>query len=231
MRRVLVCLISFLLFIFSQTSVSAANQIEFPQASEGQINEALSKIVPLRIIPSNPFYFLITGKEVILRAFQPSSVKRAEFDMTLSGKRLKESYLLVANGDIKNASFNMIRYGNKLREMTSGLDRAKSQNQDVANLIGEIAENLRSQEVLFFAIARRSEGLGDGYNFGKNYNEAAAAFVDAVLALNNFRPGIRDRFKSASGTAAPEEKLRNSAPKTPGFIEASPSVVPSKIIY
>lgn len=230
-KRVLVCLVSFLLLIFSQKSVSAFDQIEFPQASEGQINEALSKIVPLRIIPSSPFYFLISGKETVLRAFQPSSAKRTEFDMTLSGKRLKESYLLVANGDIKNASFNMIRYGDKLREMNVGLDRAKSQNQDIANLIGEIAENLKSQEVLFFAIGKRTEGLGDGYNFRENYNKAATSFIDGVNALNNFRPGIRDRFKSATGTAAPQENLFNSAPKTPGFIEASPSVVPRKIIY
>ncbi len=230
MRKVLVCLVSFLL-LFWATVIPVHAQVDFPQASEGQINEALTKIVPLRIIPSNPFYFFITGKEMILRIFQPSSVKRAQFDMTLAGKRLKESYLLAANGDIKNASANMIRYGNKLRDMTSELDRAKSQNQDIANLIGEIAENLKSQEVLFFAIGKRTEGLGDGYNFRENYNKAAAVFVDTVNALNNFRPGIRDRFKSATSTAAPEENLLNSAPKTPGFIEASPGVRPNKIIY
>lgn len=231
MRKVLVCVISLLLFFLTLSPAHASNQIEFPQASEGQINEALAKIVPLRIIPSNPFYFFITGKELVLRVFAPSSVKRAQFDMTLAGKRLKESYLLVANGDIKNASLNMIRYGNKLREMTGGLDRAKSQNQDVANLIGEIAENLKSQEVLFFAIGKRTEGLEDGYGFRENYDKAAEAFVDGVNALNNFRPGIRDRFKSATSTAAPEENLLDSAPKAPGFIEASPGVRPSKIIY
>ncbi|MDO8487391.1 MAG: DUF5667 domain-containing protein [Candidatus Curtissbacteria bacterium] len=229
-KKVLVCLVSFLL-LFWATVLPVHAQVDFPQASDGQINGALSKIVPLRIIPSNPFYFLITGKEMILRVFQPSSVKRAEFDMTLSGKRLKEAYLLVANGDIKNASANMIRYGDKLREMTSGLDRAKSQNQDIANLIGEIAENLKSQEVLFFAIGKRTEGLGDGYNFRENYDKAAASFVDGVNALNNFRPGIRDRFKNATDTAAQEENLLNSAPKAPGFIEASASIKPNRIIY
>lgn len=230
-KKVLVCVISFLLLFSLLSPAHASDRIEFPQASEGQINEALTKIVPLRIIPSNPFYFFITGKEIVLRIFQPSSVKRAQFDMTLAGKRLKEAYLLAANGDIKNASANMIRYGDKLRDMTGGLDRAKSQNQDVANLIGEIAENLKSQEVLFFAIGKRTEGMGDGYSFRENYDKAAEAFVDAVNALNNFRPGIRDRFKSATSTAAPEENLLNSAPKAPGFIEASPSTKPNRIIY
>lgn len=232
MRRiVLTCAISFLLFFLTLSPARASDRIEFPQASEGQINEALTKIVPLRIIPSNPFYFFITGKEMVLRIFQPSSVKRAQFDMILAGKRLKESYLLAANGDIKNASLNMLRYGDKLREMTGGLDRAKSQNQDIANLIGEIAENLKSQEVLFFAIGKRTEGLTEEHNFRENYNKEAAAFVDGVNALNNFRPGIRDRFKSATSTAAPEENLLNSAPKAPGFIEASPSTKPNRIIY
>lgn len=228
MRKVLVCVISFLLILF--TSVPLAHgQVNFPTSSDGQINEALAKIVPLRIIPSNPFYFLITAKETMLRALQPSSAKRTEFDMVLSGKRLKESYLLVANGDLVNASRNLLRYSGRLEKMVGGLDRAKSQNQDVSSLASEIAENLRSQEVLFYAISKRAEGLDDEYDFNKNYNKAALAFVDSVNALNNFKPGIRDRFRSATSSAS--EDLQDNAPKSSGFIEASPSVAPNRIIY
>ncbi len=231
-KRILVCLISFFL-LFSSTVSSVHAAVDFPQATDGQVTEALARIVPIRIVPDNPLYFLITIKETLLRATQPSSAKRAEFDMILSGKRLKESYLLLTNKDVSGASLSLTRYSQRLAKMTDGLGRAKSQNQDVGNLIGEIADNLRNQEVLFFAIKARAEGLGNGGDFAKNYNSAAAAFVDAINSLDNFRPGIRDRFKSATGSANSnrDKDLINSAPKTPGFIEASPEVKPNKIIY
>ncbi|MBI2598603.1 hypothetical protein HYW40_00030 [Candidatus Curtissbacteria bacterium] len=231
MRVVSVCLVSFLLFFYTLAPARAAFEIEFPQVSDGQINEALLKTVPLRLIPSNPFYFLISVKEAILWSFQPSSAKRTELDMVLAGKRLKESYLLVNRGDIKNASTNMTRYAQKIGKMTGGLAKARLQKQDVSTLVSEIAEDMKSHEVLFFAIKKRAEGLGDDYGFSKNYNSAAAAFVDAVAALDNFRPGIKDRFKSASESAEVRKTLFDSAPKSPGFIEASPSVKPRKIIY
>lgn len=230
MQRGSVCLLSFLLFFFT-LSPAGALAVEFPQVSDGQINEALLKTVPLRFIPSSPFYFLISVKEAILWGFQPSSAKRAELDMVLAGKRLKESYLLVANGDIKNASTNMARYDQKIRKMTEGLEKARSQKQDVTTLVSEMAEDMKSHEVLFFAIKKRAEGREGDYGFGENYNWAAAGFIDAVAVLDNVRPGIKDRFKSASRSAEPQESLLESAPKSPGFIEASPSVKPRKIIY
>ncbi|MEX2027879.1 MAG: DUF5667 domain-containing protein [Candidatus Curtissbacteria bacterium] len=228
MKRVLAYVISFLL-LFLTSVPYAYGQVNFPTSSDGQINEALSHIVPLRIIPDNPFYFLITGKEIILRALQPSSAKRTQFDMILSGKRLKESYLLAANGDLKNASRNMVRYSDRLKKMVNGLDKAKSQNQDVSGLASEIAENLRSQEVLFFAIGKRTEGMDDEYGFDENYQKATLAFVDAVGVLNDFKPGIRDRFRSATNSVG--EDLQESAPRSSGFIEASPSIKPNRIIY
>ena len=223
-KKVLVCLISFLLL---SSTLGPVNAADLPRASDGQINEAMTKIVPLRILPSNPFYFLIVGKETVLRVFQPSSAKRTEYDLVLSGKRLKESYLLLLRDNEKDASENMTRYTQRMRMMIEGMEKARAQKQDITNIVSEIAENLKSHEALLFAIQKKESG-NNKYNFGANYQAAVAVFVDAVWAINKFQPGISDRFKSATESAKPE--IDNS-PKSPGFIEASPGSQPSRIIY
>src|SRR3989344_6029581 len=103
MRIVSACLlVIFAVLVLVVFPVFGQTSYHFPEASEGQINEAIAKIVPIRWLPSHPLYFLIRAKETFSRALQPSSAKRAGFDFVLSGNRLKEAYLLLENGDLKN---------------------------------------------------------------------------------------------------------------------------------
>src|SRR3990167_9913306 len=134
MRIVSACLtVLFFLAFFTNTSLAHVSD-SFPQATAGQINEAVEKLPHLRVLPSNPFHFLIRVKENVSRFFNASSVKRAEFDLVLSGKRLKETYLLTEKNDVGKASRSLFIYSQRLQKLTEEMEKARSQNQNVLAL-------------------------------------------------------------------------------------------------
>lgn len=195
MRFFSACLAIFLIFLFSVQSVFAHSQDRFAQVTGGQINEALAATVPLRFIPSHPLYFLITIKETGLRMLKPSSVKKAEFDFILCGKRLKEVYLLLEKNDVKNASRVLTRYSKRLSIMTAQMEKAKSQNQDTTALVDQIVEGLGRHEILLAAIEDKFALMEDSFSFDEKYKSAVEEFIGTIKRLEIIKPGVKNRFK------------------------------------
>src|SRR4030042_1618045 len=175
MRIFSACLVIIFVFLtILARSISANTNYQFKKPTKSQITEALTKTVPIRFLPSHPLYFLISVKETTNRLFQPSAVKRAQFDLVLSGKRLKETYLLFEKNDAKKANYNLGRYSQRVTKMISQLEKARSQNQDVKTLIGTIADDLQSHEILLFAINQKGVSVDD------NFDIAISSFTSAV---------------------------------------------------
>src|SRR3990167_6941334 len=196
MKLISVCF-CVLLLVFASTSIGfvfGANDYLFPKATAGEINEAVEKLTPLRILPSNPLHFFISVKENITRFFNASSIKRAEFDLTLSGKRLKEAYLLTEKNDVKNASKALFKYSRRLEELTKQMEKARSQNQVVVELSEKIADDMAMHERFLYAISQKSESYQNSYHFDDNLNGAKNEFRETVLVIDNVKPGLKDRF-------------------------------------
>lgn len=230
MKIISVCLITILLLFFIPGKIFAHATYNFQAESEGQINEALLKIVPVRFLISNPLYFGITFKESVTRFFQPSALKKAEFDMILAGKKLKEVYLLIERGDVKNASRMLRIYSDRVDKMSHQLEKARSQNQEVSTVVDLVAENLRVHETLFFAINKKWQFMEDSYSFDANFAQAVSSHARAVMVINNVRPGLKDRFSTVKSEATDEAK---PSPNSSGdaLFEASPSTRPKRVIF
>ncbi|MBI3282501.1 hypothetical protein HYZ70_00305 [Candidatus Curtissbacteria bacterium] len=217
-----------MLLFLAPSKVSAHSTYNFQTVSEGQVDEALLRLVPVRFLNSHPLYFLIWAKENVTRFFKPSAARKAEFDTIVAGKKLKESYLLLKEGDVKNSGRTLASYGKRLDKMVDGLERARSQNQDVSSLVDLMAENLRVHETMFFAIQKEWELMEDDYNFDSDFAGAVSSHARAVLAIDNVKPGLRDRFTTVGKEATQEA---NPAPyPTPYVQEATPSVKPKRVI-
>ena len=193
MRIVSACLTA-LFFLAFFAKVSYAQIESFPKATDGQINEAVEKLPHVRILPSNPLHFFIRVKEKVSRFFNASSVKRAEFDLVLSGKRLKEAYLFTEKNDVANASKSLFQYSRRLEKLTEQMEKAGSQNQDVLELSERIADDLSMHERLFYVLSQKSESYQNGYNFAGNFQKAENEFKETVSAIDNVKPGLKDRF-------------------------------------
>src|SRR3990167_361434 len=194
MQIVQACLIAlFFLAFFANGSLAQAHS-SFPQVTDGQINEAVEKLPHVRFLPSNPLHFFISVKENITRFFNASSIKRAEFDLALSGKRLKEAYLFTEKNDVANASKSLSQYSNRLDKLTEQMEKAGSQNQEVLELSEKIADQLAMHERFLYAISQKSGDYQNSYNFDDNLKRAKNEFKETVSAIDNIKPGLKDRF-------------------------------------
>lgn len=196
MKLISVCF-AVLLLVFASTSISSVfgtDDYQFPKATAGQINEAVEKLSHVRILPPNPLNFFISVKENITRFFNASAAKRAEFDLTLSGKRLKEAYLLTEKNDVKNASKALFKYSRRLEKLREQMEKAKIQNQVVVELSEKIADDMAMHERFLYVISQKSESYQNSYNFAGNFQKAENEFMETVLAIDNVKPGLKDRF-------------------------------------
>ena len=148
----------------------------------------------------------------------------------LASKRIKETYLLLGKNDKKRASKNLISYSKRLDKMVNQLEKARGQKQDVVKQVMEIAEGLKNQETLLLATHQKWDLTEDDFDFEQNYKRAIESFTGAALALNEVRPGIKDRFKTATISATVKEAPPSPEPAD-NFFSASPSAQPRRIIY
>ena len=196
MKLISVCFAVFLM-VFSSTSIGSvfgADDYQFPKATAGEINEAVEKLPHLRVLPSNPLHFFIRIKENVTRFSKASVLKKAEFDLVLSGKRLKEAYLLTEKNNAKQTSIALLKYSQRLQKLTEQMEKAKIQNQAVVELSEKIADDMAMHERFLYAIAQKSESYQNSYNFAGNFQKAENEFMETVLAIDNVKPSLKDRF-------------------------------------
>lgn len=231
MRFISACLLGILLFFASIAPAFAQSDYNFPEITSGEVQGALQKTVPVRFLPGNPIYFLISIKEAVNRFFQPSAVERSQFDFTLSGKRLKETYMLMAKSDYRRASSNLVRYAKQNESVIRQLKKARSQNQAVEPAVSAMADSLRFHEQLLVAIYDMGRS-SDTNNFDGSFSKAVEAFKALVGEIDNIKPGIKNRFqisKTVDASGSAEVNSQPSPPPTP--LEATPTYKPRRIIY
>ena len=230
MKIVSAVVISILLLFGVVFNSFAQSSYNFKDISQGEIDGALLAITPVRFLISNPFFIFITFKENVNLFFQPSALKKSEFNMIIAGKRVKEAYLLSQESDFDNSARTLKLYSDRLGKMTSQLEKARSQNQDISKTIGVFANNLGDQEILLAAILQMSKDKNNDFSTSTNFSLAVTKYIEAVWILNNISPGIKDRYsltKEASQEAAP---VPTPTP-TPFLQEGSSSVKLRRIIY
>ena len=201
MRIISACLMAFFLVLslnFGQ--VLAHSFYSFPEVSQGQVNEALQRIVPVRFLPSHPLYFLIITKEFFARLARPSAEKKASFDFVVAGKKLKETHMELEKNDLKNTRLGLLRYSRQLEKFADQFEKTKSQNQDMTSLALEVAEGLKDQETLIISIFNKyREKEKFDIDFDISFDDAFSNFGRSVFLVDNIKPGLKDRYKSITG--------------------------------
>lgn len=227
--RIKVFLFAFLIAFLFPVSIFAHGDQQYPTPTGGEINKALEVLATGRILPDNPLYFLITIKEFFSRLFQPSAAQRAEFDFVLSGKRLKESYLMFETGDNDLAVSNLLKYQKRLAIMVTQLKRARSQNQDITEQINKISDDLFYHQTLLLAIISKKPNIDETADLAIN------GFVNALEEVDKIEPGVKDRYKIFRNMdtmeSSPSVDLEPSPTASPSPSVSTPSARPRRIIY
>ena len=231
MRIFLACLFLALFVMLNARPIAAGADYGFGEISGGQVNEAIEKSTPIRFLPSHPLYFLILVKENFTRFFQPAAADRAEFDFVLSEKRLHEAYQLETVDDVKNSSKALKKYSRRIDTTIYQFEKARSQNQDVTAVTDRIIQDLQWEEILLVAIEKESGFRANGHDFEANLATAIGKFKDLVMAIENVKPGVKNRFtyirlSDEETQEAPKESTMSSP-----TVEATASFKPRKVIY
>lgn len=231
MRIVSVCLILLLLVFVVPSSALAHSRYNLTPPTEGQTTEALQKIVPIRFLPIHLLYFSILIKENVVRFFKPSALKKAEFDVVLAGKRLKEAYLLLDNSKIKESQKSLEKYSLRLEKMIAQMEKARSQNQDVAPFVDQTAEIFKSHETLIAAIYQKWQEKDDIYSYDESLQNAIKSYKKAIMAFENIKPGVKDRFMLTKDIELKTEAKPSPLPSESPVSQSSSSAKPKRIIY
>lgn len=232
MRYLLACFIIIFL-ILNTSSVEAQEVKKLPQVTPGQVNEALNNLTPVRFLPNNPLYFLIRGKEIVARLFQPSFRERAQFDYSISSKRLKEAYLISTRGDMNKINGELGSYIKTLGKIEGQLEKARSQNQDITVVVDKIADNLQFQEVILSALGTLKNQ--DTTDYKSKLEESLDSLGMFVLYLDKIKPGVKGRFQifvvegSSLKTSDVDMQEASASPHIEG--ESTSQAKPRRIIY
>ena len=187
-----------LLAIFFLTAF-ASNPIAFAEGpTQAQINEALLQLPHVRIMPDNPFYFVITLKEKISWLVCPNQAKKAQFDLTSSSKRLKEAYLLVQKNNFKKSKKVLSSYQKTLEKMTGELEKAKKQGQDITQLLDKTQNSFLAQKTILSQLYAQD---GVKNQMGNETLAAQKSLIESAKKLGELRPDIFIPFQEATKSA------------------------------
>jgi len=177
----------------------ASNSVAFAEEpTQAQISEALLQLPSVRWIPGQPFYFAITLKEKISWLIRPNPAQKAQFDLTTSGKRLKEVYLLVQKNDYKRGKETLSNYKKTLEKAASETEKAQTQGQNPVQLLNNVQNSFATQKIVLdqlYATESAKEQMGN------EISDAQKSLLAAAKKLEKFRPDIFIPFQEASKSA------------------------------
>lgn len=168
MKKVFIAiLIFFLLIITVNPKLYAQQESNDNLIKPGRVDEALIHLSPIRFLPSDNLYFLIISKEAVERLFRANAVEKAEFDLAISGKRLKEVYLLTKQDDNESTNRQLVEYQKQLTQFLKQLEQAKQYNFDIRNISLKSADQLYHQQALLLALQEYQESENSRNKFGQ----------------------------------------------------------------
>ncbi len=122
------------------------------------IQEDLVRLSPIRFLPDHPLYPLISIKEKFDHLRQPTLTKKALFDVILSGKKIKEAYLLAQKNNFSKVKDCLVKYQTVNQRLEKELDSAKNQGQKVFDVEKILAESLeRHLRIIAFLASKNNE--------------------------------------------------------------------------
>ncbi|OGD85799.1 hypothetical protein A2Z23_00770 [Candidatus Curtissbacteria bacterium RBG_16_39_7] len=210
MKKVIVLSFSFFLglnsLVFAQETKSLPQVTNLPLPQNGQVDEHLPRLSPIKLLPDHPIYFLITWKENAQRFLEGNVSQKAHFDTILAGKRIKETYLLIQKGNFKTSMGTVKRYSKQMERLEKELSGAQKQGADVVTTLDLLADNLfRHQDLMAQIISSVPDEQKE--EFLRELNWANEKLIAVTELLEKGRPDqaqrLLSRYREATESARP----------------------------
>lgn len=190
---------------FAQLPPQPQTVDHLPLPKSHELQDAIVKLSPVRFLPGHTVYIFVGLKEKVQRLFKPSAKDKAHFDTVLSGKRIKEAYLLAEKKDYKRARKAIERYGKRMDSLEKSLSSAQNQGQDVVTTVDLLADHLGKHQDLMAQILAivPPEEKGAFKSAFKTPNEK---LIEVIALLQKGRPDQAQRFFTRYSVASESAK-------------------------
>lgn len=136
MKKGIVLVLFFLIFVFNANGVMAEEmKISSDSAAVGATQSSTPKIeynfVYPGILPDNPLYFLKTMRDRVVSILISDKLKRAEFDLLASDKRLVAASQLAKKNNDALAITTLSKSNNYMDQVVVSLAAAKKAGQNI----------------------------------------------------------------------------------------------------
>ncbi len=143
-----------LFFIFSLTSFSfAKDAVSSPSA------EIVQYDLPYPgILPDNPLYFLKAVRDNLIRFFITDSLKKGEYDLLMSDKRLASSQKLLDEGKVDLSITTLSKSGNYFYSSIENIVKAKKEGQNANPLLDKLLTASKKHQEIISEMTRKASG-------------------------------------------------------------------------
>lgn len=166
MRKVFVAilLVAIFLCVFFPFSLAQEEEMETPEASP---SPKIEYTLPYPgILPDHPLYFLKVFRDRILGFFIKDPVKRIEFNLLMSDKRLNMGIFLMEKGKPALAETTVSKGEKYFLQAVEGIGKAEEQGREVSqDLLNKLkTANLRHEEVILELLEKAPDEQKVGFN-------------------------------------------------------------------
>lgn len=98
------------------------------------------------MLPDNPLYFLKTIRDAVVRFLISDSLKKAEFNLLTSDKRVYAALLLVEKDKFDLALETLSKSNNYLHEAVVALSKAKEEDKDINPILSNLKTSVKKHK-------------------------------------------------------------------------------------
>src|SRR5260221_10878616 len=110
------------------------------------------------ILPDNPLYFLKAVRDNLIGYLITEPVKKSEYDLLQSDKRLAASQKLVEEGNVELSITTLSKSGNYFYNAIESAAQAKSQGQDANPILDKLLNASKKHQEVILEMAQKEKG-------------------------------------------------------------------------
>jgi Domain of unknown function (DUF5667) len=156
MKSILFSLV-FILFIFSFAFIKNAGAQTFATSEAKLINVSYDLPWP-GILPDNPLYLLKVIRDNVVNLFITDPLKKADYDLLMSDKRLVSARMLVDKGEYQLAVTTLSKAGNYFDEAIQLASTAKQQGENASPILDKLSRASQEHQKVIYGMEQKTKG-------------------------------------------------------------------------
>jgi len=153
MKKALLLLILLLLFLKPSGVLAKENEA----TTSAEIIQVEYELPYPGLLPDNPLYYLKAIRDNVLKLIITDPLKKAEFDLLQSDKRLGASKMLLVKGKTDLSTTTLSKSGNYFDDAISQIQIARKQGKDIKPLLEKLLTSSKKHQQVILEMEKNQK--------------------------------------------------------------------------